>query len=91
MNSPRIDGAYLLVAAAVLVVLLAHGWLIRRQALWPALIVPVLYTLGVGYLAATGMMRSPLDYLFAAFGLAGLLLWRTQLRRREREVPRVSP
>ena len=75
MYLPRIDGAYLAVAAGVLLVVLAHGWLIRRQARWPSLVVPVLYVVGVGYLAAVGLMRSPLDYLFAAFGLAGLLLW----------------
>lgn len=90
MSFLLIDGAYLLVAAAVLVVLLAHGWLIRRNALWPALIVPTLFVLGVGYLAASGLMRSPIDYLFAAFGLAGLLLWRAQLRRRQSEALRVS-
>lgn len=90
MSFLRIDGAYLLVAAGVLVVLLAHAWLIRRTRLWPALIIPTLYVVGVGCLAARGLMRSPLDYLFAAFGLAGLLLWRVQLRRRQGEVHRVS-
>lgn len=90
MYLPRIDGAYLAVAAGVLLVVLAHGWLIRRQARWPSLVVPVLYVVGVGYLAAVGLMRSPLDYLFAAFGLAGLLLWPAQVRRTPQDVRRVS-
>lgn len=81
MYLPRIDGAYLAVAAGVLAVLLLHGWLIRRTAKWPSLIVPSLYVIGVGYLAVVGLLRSPLDYVFAAFGLAGLLLWPAQVRR----------
>lgn len=77
----RFDAPYLLIGAGLLVVLLAHGWLIKRRTTWLGAVVPALYLGLIGYLAATDSLRSVGDYLFAAFGLLGLLLWWSSSRR----------
>lgn len=81
MPAFRFDTPYLLIGGCLLLVLLVHGWLIKRRPRWPGAIVPALYLGGVGYLAGTGRLTSLVDYLFAAFGLVGLLLWWSSGRR----------
>lgn len=77
----RIDVPYLLIGAGLVVVLLVHGWLIKRRTAWLGAIVPTLYLGLIGYIAVTGRLTSVIDYLFAAFGLIGLLLWWSSSRR----------
>lgn len=81
MPSFRFDTPYLIIGGCLLLVLLVHGWLIKRRTPWLGAIVPSLYLGGIGYLAVTGRLGSVVDYLFAAFGLVGLLLWWSSARR----------
>ncbi|HMQ36340.1 MAG TPA: hypothetical protein PKE46_09170 [Micropruina sp.] len=81
MPSFRLDTPYLIIGGCLLLVLLTHGWLIKRRTPWLGAVVPALYLGGIGYLAATGRLGSVVDYLFAAFGLVGLLLWWSSSRR----------
>lgn len=81
MSPFRLDGPYLVIASALIVVLLLHGWLIKRRTPWLGALVPVCYVGLVGFLAASGRLPSVIDYIFAALGLLGLLLWWSSVRR----------
>lgn len=97
MDLSSFDGTYLVAAAVILLLLVLQGLLINRERGWLGVFVPAAYLGVLVFLGATGRVSSLADFVFAAFGLLGLVAWWASAREarrhnsREGDVPPFAP
>lgn len=87
MDFSTFDATYLIVALVMLLVLVLQGWLISRERAWLGVFVPAAYLAVLVYLGATDHVTSLGDFVFAAFGLLGLIAWWASAREARRHPP----
>lgn len=75
----RVDTTYLLIAAALIIVGVAHYWLARWRA-WAGAFVPVAYLGFLGWLFMAGGIRGLMDIVLLLLGFASLLVYWAKAR-----------
>lgn len=85
MDLSQFDGAYLMLALVLILLLVAQNWLINRERAWLGIFVPTAYISLLVYLGAIGRVISLTDFVVAALGLLGLVAWWASAREARRQ------
>lgn len=85
MDFSQLDGTDLSVAVVFLLLIAAQAWLVNRERAWLGAFVPATYFGILMFLGVTGRITSLVDFVFAALGLLGLLVWWISARETRRK------